>query len=72
VSAAYDVRYRAFKLFARPRRSVFLVDGDGVVRYRWVGDHPVDPTRDVPPVSEIHDAVTDVLGEPETETFGFG
>ncbi len=59
---AFGVRYRAFGVTDRARRSCFLVDGDGVVRYRWLGEHWLDPARDVPPVDEIHDGVTAALG----------
>lgn len=71
IATAYNVVYRAFKLAKRPHRSCFLIDSDGRIRYRWLAEHPIDPTRDTPPVSEIHDAITRELGEPETETFGF-
>jgi hypothetical protein len=46
------------------------MDTDGVVRYRWVGEHPLDPTRDQPPLAEIREAVEGLVGE-EPETFGF-
>ncbi|MFB6072059.1 MAG: redoxin domain-containing protein [Halobacterium sp.] len=71
VSDAFGVTYRAFRVLPRSKRSVFLVDTDGVVRYRWVGEHPLDPTRDQPPLDEIRDAVGELAGD-ETETFGFG
>ncbi|MFB6135166.1 MAG: peroxiredoxin family protein [Halobacteriaceae archaeon] len=71
LAEAFDVDYRAFGLFRRSRRSCFLLDPELTVRYRWVGDHWLDPTRDVPPVAEIRDGVDEVLGGPETETFGF-
>jgi peroxiredoxin len=61
VADAYDVSYRAAKLFPRARRSCFLVDTDGVVRYRWLAEHWLDPTRDVPPVEGIQAAVKRVL-----------
>ncbi|MXR20849.1 redoxin domain-containing protein [Halobacterium bonnevillei] len=70
VSDAFGVTYRTFKVFPRSKRSVFLVDADGVVRYRWIGDHPLDPTRDQPPLAEIREAVEELSGE-EPETFGF-
>jgi len=70
VSDAFGVSYRTFKVFPRSKRSVFLVDEDGVVQYRWVGDHPLDPTRDQPPLDEIRAAVEELSGE-EPETFGF-
>ncbi|SFF88490.1 Peroxiredoxin [Halopelagius inordinatus] len=71
VADAFDVVYRFLKLSKRSRRSCFLVDTDGVVRYRWVGDHWLDPSRDTPPVGEIHDAVVAELGADEPDTFGF-
>jgi len=70
ISDAFGVTYRAFKVFPRAKRSVFLVDEDGVVRYRWVGDHPLDPTRDQPPLDEVRAAVEELSGD-EPETFGF-
>jgi len=70
VSDAFGVSYRAFKVFPRAKRSVFLVDEDGVVRYRWVGEHPLDPTRDQPPLDEIRAAVEELSGD-EPQTFGF-
>ncbi len=70
VSDAFGVSYRTFKVFPRSKRSVFLVDEDGVVRYRWVGDHPLDPTLDQPPLDEIREAVEE-LSPQEPETFGF-
>jgi peroxiredoxin len=63
VAEAFDVRYRAFGLFARPRRSCFLIDTDRTIRYKWLADHWLDPTRDTPPVAEIHEAITDALGD---------
>ena len=62
--------YRAFRVFPRSKRSVFLVDTDGVVQYRWVGDHPLDPTRDQRPLDEIRTAVEELSGD-EPESFGF-
>jgi peroxiredoxin Q/BCP len=70
LARAFDVDYRAFHLFRRARRSCFLLDSDLTVRYRWVGDHWLDPTRDVPPVAEVHEAVEAELGEPG-DSFGF-
>ncbi|WP_336034967.1 redoxin domain-containing protein [Halobacterium yunchengense] len=70
VSDVFGVTYRTFKVFPRSKRSVFLVDADGVVRYRWIGEHPLDPTRDQPPLGEIRTAVEELVGE-EPETFGF-
>lgn len=71
LASAFDVDYRVFKLVRRSRRSCFLLDEDGVVRYVWMSEHPLDPTRDKPPVSEIHEAVAEEFGEDEGETFGF-
>jgi peroxiredoxin Q/BCP len=71
LAEAFGVDYRAFKLFRRARRSCFLVDEDLTVRYRWVADHWLDPTRETPPMSDLRDGIDEVLGEPDTETFGF-
>jgi len=57
IASAFDVDYRVFKIAPRARRSCFLIDSDGVVRYRWLSEHPLDPTRDTPPVDEIHRAI---------------
>jgi peroxiredoxin len=68
VAKRFEVDYRAVKLFPRARRSCFLVDTDGIVKYRWLGEHWLDPTRDTPPVAEIHEAIVDVLdGEEGSE-----
>ena len=71
ISKAFGVKYRVFGLIARSKRSCFLVDTDGVVRYVWVGEHRLDPTLDTPPVSEVYEAVTEELGLDESESFGF-
>ncbi|MGB9986576.1 redoxin domain-containing protein [Salarchaeum japonicum] len=72
ITESYGVKYRALRVAARSKRSVFFIDQDGVIRYRWVGEHPLDPTRDSPPLEEIRAAVEDVLGPPaEEESFGF-
>lgn len=71
IADAFGVRYRVFGLLARSRRSCFLLDEELTIRYRWVGEHWLDPTRDVPPVREIFDGVSAEVGEPKTETFGF-
>jgi peroxiredoxin len=70
VAEAYDVAYRAFGVSRRSRRSCFLVDADGEVRYRWVGDHWLDPTLDTPPVGEIYEEIREIVGVEEPETFG--
>lgn len=63
----FDVAYKAFHLFSRSRRSCFLVDEEMTVRYKWVGEHWLDPTRDVPPVDDIHEALMEILGERDDE-----
>jgi peroxiredoxin len=70
VAEAFDVKYRTFRLLPRSRRSCFLIDQDRTIRYRWIGTHPLDPTRDTPDVYEIHEAIREEYGEPEVETFG--
>lgn len=70
VASAFDVDYRAFGVSRRARRSCFLVDEDRTIRYRWLGEHWLDPTRDTPPVGEIHDAIQRELGL-ERGNFGF-
>ena len=67
----FGVAYRPFGLSRRARRSCFLVDESLTVRYRWVADHWLDPTREQPPLTEIRAGIDGVLGEPEVETFGF-
>ena len=61
VAEAFGVGYPTFHLLPRSRRSVFLIDRDRTVRYRWLADHPIDPTRDVPEVAVIHEGVADAL-----------
>ncbi|WP_276300127.1 redoxin domain-containing protein [Halorussus lipolyticus] len=70
LAEAFDVDYRAFKLVPRARRSCFLLGEDGVVRYKWISEHPLDPTRDQPPISDIHDAIVEEFGGDGPETFG--
>jgi peroxiredoxin Q/BCP len=70
LSDAFGVTYRALGLTKRSRRSCFLVDGRREVRYRWLAEHWLDPTRDLPPVSEIYEAVSAEVG-PDVDTFGF-
>lgn len=67
LAAAFGVSYRAFGISRRARRSCFLVDADRVVRYRWLGQHWLDPTRSRPPVDEIHADLTALLGRPTNE-----
>jgi peroxiredoxin Q/BCP len=70
ISDAFGVTYRTFGVTKRSRRSCFLLDPSREVRYRWLADHWLDPTRDLPPVSEIHEAVVSEVG-PEVDDFGF-
>lgn len=70
VASEYGVKYRVFKTVHRAKRSCFLIDQSGVVRYAWVSDHPIDPTLGQPPLGEIHEAIVDSFGT-EPETFGF-
>jgi peroxiredoxin len=63
IAKGFGVKYRVFKLVPRARRSCFLVDTDGTVRYRWLGDHPVDPTMDRPPVEELSDDIETMMAE---------
>ena len=67
---AFNVKYRAFKVLPRPRRSCFLIDTDGTIKYTWIGDHPIDPTRDVPSLEELHEVIQRELDIPSAETFG--
>ena len=71
IADAFDVVYRALGITKRSRRSCFLLDRDRTVRYRWLSRHWLDPTRDVPPVGEIYDAVRDRLDVDDPDTFGF-
>ncbi|GAA0293467.1 redoxin domain-containing protein [Halarchaeum salinum] len=71
LTRAFGVDYRAFGLFRRPKRSVFFLETDRTIRYRWIGDHSLDPTRDQPPLDEIRAAIEDILGGEGAETFGF-
>ena len=71
LASAFGVDYRVFKIAPRARRSCFLLDSDGVVRYKWISEHPLDPTRDQPPISDIHEAIVEEFGDDDPETFGF-
>lgn len=62
VSELFGVKYRTLRILPRARRSCFLVDRNRRVRYKWIGIHPIDPTRDTPPVDEVHDAIRKELG----------
>lgn len=71
IAEAFDVKYRAFKLVSRSRRSCFLIDRDGVIRYKWLAEHRLDPTRDVPDLDELRGAIDSELGGADADTFGF-
>ncbi|KAB1186656.1 MULTISPECIES: redoxin domain-containing protein [Haloferax] len=71
LASAFDVVYRTFGVSKRSRRSCFLLDEDLTVRYRWIGDHWLDPTRDVPPLTEVHEGITEALELEPAESFGF-
>ena len=69
IAEAFDVRYRAFKISSRARRSTFLVDRERRIQYKWLSNHWLDPTRDTPPVREIHEAIVEKL---QDDSAGFG
>ncbi|MFC7204546.1 redoxin domain-containing protein [Haloferax namakaokahaiae] len=71
LAETFDVVYRTFGVSKRSRRSCFLLDSDLTVRYRWLGQHWIDPTRDTPPLSEVYEGVTEALEIENPETFGF-
>lgn len=48
----------------------FAVGERREIRYRWIAEHWLDPTRDVPPMGELHEAVSEELDVTETERFG--
>ncbi|MEM4780118.1 MAG: redoxin domain-containing protein [Halalkalicoccus sp.] len=72
IAEGFGVVYRVFGLLERSRRSCFLVDTDGTIRYRWLSEHRIDPTFGGPPVAEIHEAIVEELETLDVETFGFG
>lgn len=67
---AFDVTYRVLKLFRRSRRSCFLIDTDGVVRYKWLAEHRIDPTRATPDMDELRSAIEAELGTVAADSFG--
>ncbi|WP_129114602.1 peroxiredoxin [Halegenticoccus tardaugens] len=71
LARAFGVDYRAFGLVRRSKRSCFLVDEEGTVRYRWVGRHWLDPTRAAPPIGELYDVVREEFGATGGDRFGF-
>ena len=70
LAEAFGVRYRALGISARARRSCFLLDEDREIRYRWVGEHWLDPTRDVPSMTELASAIRGELDVAEADRFG--
>ena len=67
ITEAYRVKYRLFKLLPRSRRSCFLIDRGGRIRYKWVADHPLDATRDTPSMEGIHTVIDEMLGDPDAD-----
>lgn len=43
----------------------------GLIRHKWLAEHPLDPTREVPDLDELRAAIERELGAVEVETFGF-
>lgn len=68
ITEAYGVRYRLFKLLPRARRSCFLIDQEGRIRYTWVAEHPIDATRETPSMRDIRAAIEELDGR----SFEFG
>jgi peroxiredoxin len=67
ITEAYQIWYRLFKILPRARRSCFLVDQERRIRYRWVAQHPLDPTRETPSMREIRTAIENELNASEFE-----
>lgn len=61
ITDAFDVRYKAFGVATRPYRSCFFVDQDYTVQYKWLSEHPLDPTRDIPEMEELHEEIESIL-----------
>lgn len=56
VSAAYDVQYDAFGSFGLhgvAKRSVFVLDRDGRVRFKWVTEDPKVPPDNARVIEEV-------------------
>jgi len=70
IADAFDVTYRVFKLLPRARRSCFLIDTDGRIRYKWLAEHRIDPTRDTPNMHDLRMAIEEALGGVDQEQFG--
>ncbi len=62
LASAFGVDYRVMGLFRRARRSCFLIDSNGKIRYKWIGEDPIDPTRDTPDLDELRAAIEAELG----------
>jgi peroxiredoxin len=60
ICSAYGVRsiYERLRIDDIARRSVFVVDGDGVVRYRWLAENP----RQEPDYQAVSVVVENVAG----------
>lgn len=71
IAAAYGARYRVWGIAPRARQSCFLVDGDGIVRFRWMAGDVQSATSELPQLSPLYETIGDVVGEREPETFGF-
>jgi peroxiredoxin Q/BCP len=67
---AFGVKYRAFGVSTCARRSCFLVDEDREVRYRWVAENWLDPTRDVPSMAELSTGIREALDIEAPDRFG--
>ncbi|NHN57622.1 MULTISPECIES: redoxin domain-containing protein [Halorussus] len=69
IARSYGATYRAFGVAPRARRACFVVDCEGVVRYRWIGDRG---RRDDghPQVENLYAVLTDLLGRPDPDSFG--
>jgi peroxiredoxin Q/BCP len=65
IAEAFGVDYRVMGLLRRARRSCFLIDAEGNIRYKWVGEDAIDPTRDTPDLDELRDAIEAELGAPD-------
>lgn len=61
ICSAYGVRttYERLGIDGIARRSVFVVDGDGVVSYRWLAENP----EQEPEYDAVSAAVEDVAGD---------
>ncbi|MFC7081303.1 redoxin domain-containing protein [Halorussus caseinilyticus] len=70
IAKSYGLTYRAFGLALRARRACFFVDEDGIVRYRWMADLDRS-SRARHQIHDLYEVVMDVIGRPETESFGF-